>query len=56
VNIIKQIAIIIGCLSFGELVVYFTALPIPSSIIGLLLLWSLLYLKIVKIDDMKDVA
>lgn len=55
-NIIKQIAIIIGCLAFGECIVYFSTLPLPSSIIGLILLWSLLQTKLVKIEDMKDVA
>lgn len=55
-NIIKQIAIIIGCLAFGELIVYFTSIAFPSSIIGLIVLFALLSLKVVKIDDMKDVT
>ena len=37
---IRQLAIIFGCLALGELVIYLTGIPLPSSIIGLLLLTS----------------
>ena len=53
---IKQCAIIFGCLFFGELIVYFSGIKIPASIIGMLLLTSLLLMKIIKLDDVKEVS
>ncbi|SHE53536.1 holin-like protein [Bacteroides faecichinchillae] len=41
---IRQCAILFGCLALGELIVYFTGIKLPSSIIGMLLLT--LFLKI----------
>ena len=35
---IRQCAVLFGCLALGELVVYLTGVKIPSSIIGMLLL------------------
>ena len=35
---IRQCAILFGCLALGELVVYLTGVKLPSSIIGMLLL------------------
>ncbi len=55
-NYMKQIAIIFGCLAFGELVIYFTQLIIPSSIIGLLTLFTLLQLKVVKVEEVKGIS
>ncbi|MDR0227508.1 MAG: CidA/LrgA family protein [Flavobacteriaceae bacterium] len=55
-NLIKQVAIVIGCLTFGELIVYLTGLKLPASIIGLLALWSMLQLKIVKVDNVQDIG
>ena len=55
-NYIKQIAIIFGALAFGELVVYLTHIKMPASIIGLLFLWTLLQLKIVKLSDVADIS
>ena len=41
---IRQCAVLFGCLALGELIVYFTGVKLPSSIIGMLLL--ALFLKI----------
>ncbi len=41
----RQFAIIIGCLAVGELIVWLTNIPIPSSILGMLLLTALLQTK-----------
>ncbi|MCI1648882.1 MAG: CidA/LrgA family protein [Bacteroides sp.] len=41
---IRQCAILFGCLALGELIVSFTGIKLPSSIIGMLLLT--LFLKI----------
>ncbi|MTG97385.1 MULTISPECIES: CidA/LrgA family protein [Myroides] len=50
-NLIKQVAIIIGCLAFGELLIYLTGIKLPSSIIGLILLWTLLKIGWVKVES-----
>ncbi|MCR5314028.1 MAG: CidA/LrgA family protein [Bacteroidaceae bacterium] len=44
----KQLAIIIGCLAAGEFFVWLTNVPVPSSVIGMLLLTLLLKLGVVK--------
>lgn len=55
-NILKQVAILLGCLAFGELIVYCTGLKLPASIIGLITLWTLLQLKVVKVQDVSNVG
>ena len=55
-NMILQCAIIFGCLSFGELLVYLTGTKLPSSIIGMLTLTLLLQLGFVKLDWVKGIA
>ncbi len=39
---IRQLAILFGCLALGELIIYLTHIPLPSSILGMLLLTLLL--------------
>ena len=46
---IRQCAILFGCLALGELVVYLTGIKLPSSIIGMLLLTLFLKTGIVKL-------
>jgi holin-like protein len=53
---IKQCGIIFGCLFIGELIVYLTDIKIPSSIIGMLLLTSLLHFKIIKLHQVKPLS
>lgn len=55
-GIFKQLAIIIGCLAMGELVVWLTAVPVPSSILGMLLLTALLQMKVVKLEWVKSLS
>ncbi|MEC4113482.1 CidA/LrgA family protein [Myroides pelagicus] len=55
-NLIKQVAIVIGCLAFGELVVYLTAVKLPASIIGLILLWILLKVEWVKVESISGIT
>lgn len=45
---IRQCLIIFGCLAVGEFIVWLTGISIPSSIIGMLLLASLLHLRLIK--------
>ena len=54
---ILQCAILFAFLAIGEAVVYFTGIPIPSSIIGMLLLTAALKLRIVRlmwVDKVSD--
>lgn len=46
---IRQCAILFGCLALGELAVYLTGIKLPSSIIGMLLLALFLKLKWIKL-------
>lgn len=47
---IRQCAILFGCLALGELIVYFTGIKLPSSIIGMLLLTLFLKLGWIKLQ------
>lgn len=53
---IRALTIILGCLAVGELVIYLTDLPFPSSIIGLLILFILLEKQLVKPDWFKPIT
>lgn len=55
-NIIRQCLIIFGCLAIGELLVYFSDIPLPSSIIGMLLLTILLKLGWIKVAWVQGIA
>ena len=46
---IRQCAILFGCLALGELIVFLTGIKLPSSIIGMLLLTLFLKLGWVKL-------
>ncbi|EGJ70782.1 LrgA family protein [Bacteroides coprosuis DSM 18011] len=46
---IRQCAILFGCLALGELVVYLTGIKLPSSIIGMLFLTLFLRLGWIKL-------
>ena len=46
---IRQCAILFGCLALGELIVYLTGIKLPSSIIGMLLLALFLRLGWIKL-------
>lgn len=54
--IIRQLAILFGCLAVGELVVHFTHVPLPSSILGMLFLTLLLKLKVVRIEWVRSIS
>ena len=46
---IRQCAILFGCLALGELIVFLTSIKLPSSIIGMLLLTLFLKLGWIKL-------
>ena len=53
---IRQCAILFGCLAAGELIIFLTGLKLPSSIIGMLLLTALLQMKIIKLEWVKGLC
>lgn len=53
---IRQLAIIFGCLALGELVIYLTHIPLPSSIVGMLLLALSLKLKVIKLEWVQSIS
>lgn len=50
------LVIIFACLGFGQAVILATGLKLPASIIGLLLLFALLKLKWVRVEQVKPVS
>ena len=55
---IRQCAILFGCLALGELIVFLTGIKLPSSIIGMLLLTLFLKLGWIKlhwVQGMSDI-
>ncbi len=53
---IKSCAIIFGCLLAGEGLVYLTGIPLPSSILGMLLLTVLLAVGIARLSWVKPLS
>lgn len=53
---IRQCAILFGCLALGELLIYLTHIPLPSSIIGMLLLTLFLKLKIIRLEWVRGLS
>ena len=53
---IRQCAILFGCLALGELIVFFTGIKLPSSIIGMLLLTLFLKLGWIKLHWVQGTA
>ena len=54
--IILQLSVIFACLALGELVVWLTGIPVPSSIIGMLLLTTALQCRIIHLRHVEGVA
>lgn len=53
---IRQCAILFGCLALGELVIWLTHIPLPSSILGMLLLTLFLKLGIIRLEWVKGLS
>lgn len=51
---ITQCAVLFAFLAVGELIVWATGVPVPSSIIGMLLLAAALRLKVVKLRHVEE--
>lgn len=55
-DMVRQCAVIFGCLAIGELVVYLTGTKLPSSIIGMILLTCLLKFKVIKLEKIQKIS
>ena len=53
---IKQCAIVFGCLAVGELIVSLTGVKLPSSIVGMILLTASLKAGWIKLQSVKGIA
>lgn len=53
---IRQLAILFGCLALGELIIKLTHIPLPSSILGMLLLTLLLKLKVIRLEWVRSIS
>lgn len=53
---LRQCAIILGCLALAELFVYLTGIRFPAALVGMLLLTALLKLGWVKLDWVKGIS
>ena len=55
-NMILQCGVLFAFLALGELIVWLTDIPVPSSIIGMLLLTVALKLRVVKLSQVEKMA
>lgn len=55
-KMIRQLAIICGCLAAGEFIIWLTGIPLPSSIVGMIILTLSLKLGIVKLEWVQNVS
>ena len=53
---LKQLTIILIVSLISEALGYFIPLPVPASVYGLVLMFILLWAKVVKLSDVEDVA
>lgn len=53
---IKPVLIVFGCLALGNIVVALTGIPLPASIVGMLILIVLLMTKAVKAEQLKSLS
>lgn len=53
---LKEFLIILGVTCIGEIIRYLVPLPIPASIYGLVLMFLLLYTRVIKLDQVRTAA
>ena len=51
---LRQFGIILGVTCAGEIMKYFIPLPIPGSIYGLILMFLLLLMRVIKVEHVKE--
>lgn len=55
-RVLLQLALILGICYVGDLIHDFTGIPIPGNILGMLILLLLLSLKIVKLEQIREIS
>jgi holin-like protein len=55
-RILLQLALILGICYIGDLIHEYTGVPIPGNILGMLILLLLLCLKIVKLEQIREIS
>lgn len=55
-RVFLQLALILGICYAGDLIHDYTSIPVPGNILGMLILLLLLCLKIVKLDQIREVS
>lgn len=55
-RVLLQLALILGICYAGDLIHDYTGIPVPGNILGMLILLLLLCLKIVKLDQIREVS
>ena len=55
-RILLQLALILGICYVGDLIHDFTSIPVPGNILGMLILLLLLCLKIVKLEQIREIS
>lgn len=55
-NLLLQIAVLLAFLAIGEVIVWLTHLPIPASILGMILLAAALKLRVIKLHHVERVS
>ena len=53
---VKQCAILFGCLALGDFIVWITGVSLPGSIIGMLLLTAFLQMGWIKLESVRSIA
>ncbi len=55
-SMVKQCSIIFGCLAAGEFLAWGLSMPVPGSILGLVILATLLQMGAVKVSSVKGIS
>ena len=55
-KLFREALIIFGIYLFGEVVAALLSLPIPGNILGMIILFLLLYTKVIKIDNIINIT
>ena len=55
-RVFLQLALILGICYAGDLIHDYTGIPVPGNILGMLILLLLLCLKVVKLDQIREVS
>lgn len=55
-KILRQFAFILALTLLGDLIKKFFNLPLPGSVIGMLILFLLLSFKVVKVESLKEIS